>query len=135
MSPQNESKRVPTNAGVEWPRVVNAVLGLWLCLSVVLWPHSRWQFANTLVAGVLIIVFALGACVIPRVRFLNTLLSVYLFLAAWFYHSDSVAEMLTQWHNAIIALWTFLVSVLHDAPDCTGSTASGAPPSRLSATR
>ena len=87
------------------PRALNVTLGAWLIVSAFVWPHARWQFINTLVPGALVIAFALAACAAPRVRYLNTALSAYLFVSAWCYPAMTLAEMATQWHNATVALW------------------------------
>jgi hypothetical protein len=107
------------------PRVLNVTLGAWLVVSAFVWPHARWQFINTLLSGALVIVFALAACAAPRVRYLNTALSAYLFVSAWCYPAFTLAEMATQWHNATVGLWIFLISVLHDGPVGADSSASG----------
>lgn len=135
MSHTNEPKMAGSDARRLSPRALNVVLGAWLFLSAFAWPHARSQFINTLITGVLVVVFALGACVAPRVRYFNTILSAYLFVSAWCYPSSTMAEMATQWHNAMVALWIFLISVLHDGPVSTGSSASGRTGSRLSAAR
>ena len=61
--------------------------------------------SSTLITSVLVVVFALGACVDPRVLHFNTILSACLFVSAWCYPSSTMAEMATQWHNAMVALW------------------------------
>jgi hypothetical protein len=135
MSRANEPKLIASDATGISPRALNVVLGTWLCISAFAWPHARWQLTNTLISGVLVVVFALGACLVPRVRFLNTTLSAYLFVSAWYYHSITLPEMATQWHNATVALWIFLSSVLDHGPGAVGtrSFACDRPRSRASA--
>ena len=129
----NEPGVVASDATGLTPRALNVVLGAWLSLSAFAWPHARWQFINTLLSGALVIVFALAACATPRVRYLNTALSAYLFVSAWCYPAFTLAEMATQWHNATVTLWILLISVLDNEPLCTDSSASRRPRSRLSA--
>ena len=116
MSCTNEPRTVASDATCVSPRALNAVLGAWLFISAFAWAHTRWQFIGTAVPGLLIVVFALAACVAPRVRYLNTTLAAYLFVSAWFYSATTLPEMATQWHNAIVGLWVFLISVPHDGP-------------------
>jgi hypothetical protein len=130
MSCTNEPR---SNATGVSPRTLNVILGAWLFISAFAWPHTRWQFVSTSIPGVFVVVFALAACVVPRVRFLNTTLAAYLFVSAWFYSPARLPEMATQWHNAIVGLWIFLISVLHDGPVGPRSCASGGIRSRLSA--
>lgn len=127
MSRTNEARPVASDATCVSPRALNVALGTWLFLSAFAWHHTRWQFISTAIAGLLVIVFALAACIAPRVRYLNTTLAAYLFVSAWFYSSTTLPEMATQWHNAIVGLWIFLISVLHDGPVGPGSPASGGP--------
>ena len=110
----------PSDATGLSPRALNVVLGTWLVISAFAWPHARWQLINTLASGILVVVFALTACVAPRVRYLNTVLSAYLFISTWLYPALTMAEMATQWHNSMVALWIFLISVLHDGPTGAG---------------
>jgi hypothetical protein len=133
MSHTIEPRGVASDATGVSPRALNIVLGTWLLISAFAWPHARWQFFNTLISGVLVVVFALVACVVPWVRYLNTTLSAYLFVSAWCYPSITMAEMATQWHNATVGLWIFLISVLHNGPLGTASSAPGRTSSRLPA--
>ncbi len=128
MSRTNEPRTVASDVACLWPRAVNLVLGVWLSISVFSWPHAGWQFINTLVPGVLIVVFALVGCVVPRIRYLNTALSAYLLVSALCYPSSTLAEMATQWNNSMVALWIFLVSVLNNEARGTDSPAYGPQP-------
>lgn len=125
MSRANESRMVASGALGRSPRACNMVLGAWLLVSAFAWPHPRWQFFNTALPGVAIVVFALVACKAPWVRYLNTALSAYLFVAAWCGPANTSAEMATQGNNMIVGLWVFLISVLHDGPADSDSCAPG----------
>jgi hypothetical protein len=129
----NEPGVVASDATGLTPRALNVVLGAWLSLSAFAWPHARWQFINTLIPGILVVVFALAGCISPRVRYLNTALAAYLLVSALCYPAITLAEIGTQWHNATVALWILLISVLDNEPICTDSSASRRPRSRLSA--
>ena len=66
-----------------WPRYVNAVTGAWLFLSAFLWKHESLQGTNAWVAGALIFATALTAISVPRARFANTLLAVWVRETVW----------------------------------------------------
>lgn len=91
-------------------RGINALLGGWLFLSAFLWPHTSAQFANTWIVGALIAIFALIGLAAPPARFLNTILSVWLFISTWAMPTISSA---TVWNNVLVAIAVFIVSLLH----------------------
>jgi hypothetical protein len=125
MNRANEPRTVASGAIGRAPRAFNLVLGVWLLISAFAWPHPRWQLLNTAIPGMAIVVFALVACLAPRVRYLNTVLSAYLLVSAWCSPTNTLAEIATQANNMFVGLWIFLVSVLHDDLAGTGSCAPG----------
>ena len=126
MSRVNEQPTMVTSGALgRSPRAFNMALGAWLVISAFAWPHPRWQFFNTAIPGMAIVVFALVACMAPWVRYLNTAISAYLFVAAWCCPANTSAEIATQGNNLIIGLWVFLISVLHDGPADSDSSAPG----------
>jgi hypothetical protein len=108
-------------------------LGAWLSISAFAWPHPRWQLLNTAIPGMTIVVIALVACIAPWVRYVNTALGAYLFVSAWCYPANTLAELATQGHNMIVGLWVFLISVLYDDCADNGSSAPGRGNSETSA--
>ena len=99
------------NAG---PRVVNAVLGLWLFISAFIWPHTLAQHTNTWICGVLCVVFALIGLAAPAARYLNTILAIWLFISAWALPTVNAG---TIWNNVLVAIAIFVVSLVPSAPE------------------
>jgi hypothetical protein len=95
------------------PRIVNAILGVWLFISAFLWPHTHVQFTKTWVCGVLCVAFALLAMALPQARYLNTLLAIWLFISAWALPSMSIG---TIWCNVLTSIAIFVVSLVPSAP-------------------
>jgi hypothetical protein len=89
-------------------RIGNALLGSWLIASAFIWPHAPSQRANLCLVGTLAIAFALTAIRHPRVRYLNSLLALWLLMSAW---AGEVATDVTTWHNTIIAFAMFALSL------------------------
>lgn len=91
------------------PRLVNAVLGVWLFISAFAWPHTVAQRTNTWILGVLAVIFALVAMKAPRARYLNTILAIWLFISAWALPRIMAG---TVWNNVLVAIAIFIVSLL-----------------------
>lgn len=64
-------------------RIVNAVLGLWLVASALLWPHSAAQAANAIACGILVVSAAVAALRIERARYVNVALGAWLVISAF----------------------------------------------------
>lgn len=88
-------------------RVANVVLGVWLFTTAFAWPHSLAQAANTALVGVAIVIVAFAGMSRPRLRFVNTALSAWLFVSALLLPTLSGA---TVWNNALVALVAFALS-------------------------
>ena len=89
-------------------RVVNVILGVWLFVSAFAWTHSSAQMTNTWILGALVVIFALIATHLPRLRYLNALTAVWLFISAF-----ALPRMHpgTVWNNALVALVIFFLSL------------------------
>ncbi len=94
-------------------RVLAVVLGAWLVASPFVWRHSSSAAFNTWGCGVLVLLFAVLALYMPRTRFLNAGLAVWLaFSAVTFEHRTE----LTFWNNALAALALIALSLLSAGP-------------------
>jgi len=92
------------------PRIVNVILGAWLFISAFIWTHSQPQMTNTWVVGILAVIFALISMYVrPQARYLNTALSIWLFISAW---ALPTVSMGTVWNNCIVAILMFIVSLV-----------------------
>jgi hypothetical protein len=103
-------------------RGINVLLGSWLFLSAFLWEHGGAQRTNTAIVGVLIASLALVAMSAPAVRWLNTILSFWLFVSVWALPHHSLA---TMFNNAVVALVVLEVTLV-SAGDDHRDAASGA---------
>jgi hypothetical protein len=95
------------------PRILNAILGVWLFISAFLWPHAQAQTTNTWIVGVLAVVFALVAMAVPWVRYFNTLLAIWLFISAW---ALPTLHAGTIWNNVLVSIAMFIVSLVPNSP-------------------
>jgi hypothetical protein len=93
--------------------MVNVALGIWLIVSIWVWPHTAAQAINRLVVGILAVIAAgLAALWAPRFRFVNAVLGVYVFATA------SALPPLSTWSR-----WNYLfVGALMTACALTPST-------------
>lgn len=89
-------------------QTANAVLGLWVFISAFLWRHVEPQRTNTWIVGIFIACFALVAMTLPKARYVNTLLSAWLFISAFALPSEHTATMLS---NSLVGLVVFIVSL------------------------
>ncbi|MDB4935509.1 MAG: hypothetical protein JWP87_2481 [Labilithrix sp.] len=93
-----------------WARASNAILGIWLIVSVYLWPHITRQVTNAWVVGVLTIVFAaIAAFVAPRARFANTALGIWLVFSTFVTGTISAA---TLWNDIFVGALMLGVSLV-----------------------
>jgi hypothetical protein len=96
-----------------WPRVINFLVGIWLIASAFAWPHGDAARSNTWIVGILIAIVAIGAMFQPVIRYANTLLAVWLFVASLAIHPTRVE---TVWNNLIAAVVVFALSLVPSAP-------------------
>lgn len=90
-------------------RGINLLLGFWLLISAFAWGHTIPERANSWVVGALIMAIALLASSVPAARWLNTALSVWLFVAVWALPHHSLA---TRWNNVLVAIAVFAISLV-----------------------
>lgn len=106
-------------------RIANVVLGFWLLMSAFAWPHSLAQETNTWIVGIVIGVVALIGMRTEAIRFINTAVSIWLFISALVLPTLAVG---TAWNNAIVAIATFVLSLVgsyhvhRTMPRTTGSS-------------
>lgn len=72
--------RARASATLPWPRVGNLLLGIWLQVSVVAWPHSDDARLSAWFPGLMISIVALLSMGVPPMRWLNSFLSLWLIL-------------------------------------------------------
>jgi hypothetical protein len=92
-----------------WPLWVSLLIGVWLFVSAFVWPHALGERTNTWILGVLIAAVSLLAMSVPRVRFLNTVLAIWLFFATLTIAHHQTG---TLWNNLIAAIIVFIMSLL-----------------------
>ena len=92
-----------------WPRVGNTVLGLWLQISAFAWPHTDGARLSAWLPGLLISIIALLSMGAPPMRWLNSVLA--LFLIAWTAVSAS-NEALTYWNSVACGLAILVLSTI-----------------------
>ena len=82
------------------PRIANVVLGAWLALSALAWPHEGPEGLNAIMTGLFVAMIAAMAVWAPVLRLGN------LFLAAWLAGSTLMldhASELTRWNELLVA--------------------------------
>jgi hypothetical protein len=95
------------------PRVANTVLGAWLIVSVLVWPHYGPEGFNTLVTGLLLVTVAPVAIWTPRLRYGGLFLGAWLLLTTFvFVH----ALRLTFFHDLAAALVAIGLSLVPSRP-------------------
>lgn len=88
-------------------RSINLFLGGWLVVSAFMWTHSRAQLVNVCVVGITSAVMAALAMGTPRLRWVNGVLALWLFVSALTLPHSEVA---TIWNSIAVALVMFSVS-------------------------
>ena len=92
-------------------RLFNMLLGTWLVVSAFMWPHVTWQKANAIACGALVIGLSALSFYSTTARRLSTLVAIWLFVSAVF--TLGLREV-TLWHNAVVAIVIFTVSLSGD---------------------
>ncbi|HTQ02557.1 MAG TPA: hypothetical protein VMI54_01830 [Polyangiaceae bacterium] len=98
-----------------WPRYVSAVTGAWLFLSSLLWQHLPLQKTNAWVVGALMFTVAITAIGVPRARFANAVLALWLFVSATCFSATGY----TTFNNVVVALVALVFSLVpsgHSGP-------------------
>jgi hypothetical protein len=80
----------------EAPRYASATLGLWLIISAYLWPHHEAQLANAWAVGLICICASLASSLLPRLRFLNAALALWLLASSFALPNLSTVTLLTS---------------------------------------
>lgn len=95
-------------------RVANIILGAWLFASAFVWPHAQASRVHTWIAGLLMVVIGAGALWLqPLMRYLNTVLSFWLFFTSL---SALQTRRATLWNNLIASALVFLLSLVPSRP-------------------
>ncbi len=110
--------------GSAWPRYLSALIALWLFISAFAWRHAMWVRQDTWIVGVLMFVSALIAIATPGFRWVNTVLSAWLFISTLVTAHPHVG---TVWNNLIVACVVFLLSLIPSVRPPTRTVAAGHP--------
>ena len=89
------------------PQRVNIGLGAWLVISSFLWKHSPAQFNNAWLVGAAAAVFAAIALRSELIRYVNTVVAIWLFISSWVL---PVVSQATFWNNLLVAVAMFAIS-------------------------
>ena len=98
------------------PRIANAALGLWLFVSAFIWPHTSAQAINMCAIGALAFIVALLGTQYSTIRYVNSILAVWLLISAW---AGQVVTEVTTWNATLVAFTMFAVSLVPSAPSRT----------------
>jgi hypothetical protein len=86
---------------------VGVWLGLWLMVSIVLWPHTQMQVLNTWLPGFLCLGFSVAAFWAPKVRYLNIAIAGWLLVTSL---ALPATEIATTWNNTFVGVGLFAVT-------------------------
>ena len=100
-------------------------LGVWLAVSAFLWAHSSAQESNACMVGIVAAATAALGLKIARLRWINGVLALWLFVSAWMLPHVSSA---TIWNSVIVSMVMFSVSII----ETSGSLNGAYPPRSLS---
>ena len=104
------------------PRLINALLGLWLFVSAFLWPHTSTQRTNAWVVGMLVVSAAVVG-VTGRIvgRLVNATLGAWLILSAILLPRTSPA---TFWNHLLVGAAVAFFAMLARLSDLRSRRAS-----------
>lgn len=91
------------------PRIVNMLLGVWLFVSALVWPHSWAQRAIALVFGVVAFAFALAGLYRRPFRYVNALIGAFLVVFAVLVPHARAA---TPWNELLVGLAMLVTSLV-----------------------
>jgi hypothetical protein len=94
-------------------RIANVLLGGWLFLSGMLWPHSGPQLISAWFCGGLIVTFALLGTSLPAARLVNTTLGIWVALSGFLLPSWSRASV---WNNLLVGIAVVAFSLVTTLP-------------------
>jgi len=95
-------------------RIFNVLIGTWLFISGIAWPHAPTEALFTMACGGLSVVFALATIYHGNFRYVNAGLAVMLFVSAIVLSSWSGR---TMWHNAVLAIGLFAAALFDGHPE------------------
>ncbi len=94
---------------VPWARCGNLLLGIWLQVSIFVWPHTDATRISAWLPGLLVSTIALLAMGAPPMRWLNGFVALWLLL--WTVATAS-AEALTYFNGVACGLMVLILSVI-----------------------
>jgi hypothetical protein len=94
--------------------LANALLGAWLVVSAFLWHHSKANFVNAWLIGVVVVVSSLMAIRVPWFRFVTAAAGLWLITGLF---AGGQLEAVTVWHNVMVGLGIVLASTVGRRPD------------------
>jgi hypothetical protein len=90
-------------------RSVNAFLGIWLMLSVGVWPHEPAQHTNALITGGLVTAIAFVSVAVSWVRWINAALGAWLVASIGVLHTTRPD---TLWNVLLVGLGVVAVALV-----------------------
>ena len=90
-------------------RCINAFLGIWLVLSLMVWPHEIAQRTNSLILGGLVTSIAFLGAAIPWARWVNAALGAWLVASIWVLGTTRVD---TFWNTLLVGVGIFVIAML-----------------------
>jgi hypothetical protein len=89
-------------------QALNVALGVWLFFTPSIWAHHRAEALNARLTGVVCAVVAVASMFVPRARYVNTVVALWLF-ASWLFLP--VARMGTVYADWVFGIFMLLVSL------------------------
>ena len=86
---------------------IDLVLGPWLLVSSLVWPHTAAQFASTWIFGFTITSFALMGLWWPQTRWLNAVAAAWVIVSVWVLPTGPI----TAWNNTIVGVAVLVMSL------------------------
>ncbi len=92
------------------PRFANILLGTWLTLTVLLWPHTRAQGWSTVLSGLVIVTAATVAVLAqPRARYGGVAAGAWVVASCFVLDGSSMATVL---NNAVVGTLVVLLALV-----------------------
>jgi Na+-transporting NADH:ubiquinone oxidoreductase subunit NqrB len=93
-------------------RIFNVLAGLWLFITVFMWPHTSAQGMNAAVCGIAAMGLGLLALYLDSARYLSAALGAWVFISTFLFPGTRM----TTWNNALIGIAMFVASLLGSGP-------------------
>jgi hypothetical protein len=93
-------------------RIFTVLAGLWLFISVFMWPHTGAQATNSAICGLAAMGLALLSLVFEPARYLGAALGAWVFISTFLMPGTRT----TTWNNALIGIAMFVASLLGRGP-------------------